>query len=196
MDFNEMMKTWENTIIRPSETIKIELDNKKGMKEGAIAYIITAVITILFTIAIAASTGTSSFAYAFYIVILPLLAFIITVILPIIGYGLVHLMAKGLGGKGDFSKLYYLTSTFTPILMIVSIGMLILLPNIFGGLAIAIISIYNLFLTTKVLRQMHGFGWLNALLLCVVPMIICIGLLLVGAILLQSNMPNFDMTHR
>lgn len=86
-----------------------------------------------------------------------------------VGTGLFWLMAKLLGGKGEFTRQYYLYSLFGAPIAIASI--LGILPVI-GQVISILLSLYSLYPLTISIREIHGFDTLKAVLSWLVPGII------------------------
>jgi hypothetical protein len=84
--------------------------------------------------------------------------------------GAVWVMAKVLGGKGEFSKQYYLYSLFGAPITIAS-AVIGLIPMA-GGIISALLSIYMLWPLTISIKQVHKLDTVKAVLAWLIPAII------------------------
>lgn len=109
-----------------------------------------------------ATTGTATLSDNFLCLFLCLvpIAGLVVVFFNAIFLGLVHLVATGLGGQGDYSRLVYLTMTFQCPITIIT-GLINLIP-ILGACINLFILVYQLYLGVVATNAVHQNGWLYA----------------------------------
>lgn len=87
-----------------------------------------------------------------------------------VGNAILWVVAKVLGGKGDFMLQANLLATFYVPLVVVN-AILGLIPVV-GGLIVLLVGLYMLYLTTLALQVTHGYTTLNAVLTWLIPGVI------------------------
>lgn len=112
--------------------------------------------------------------------LLPFLGPVFSLIGFFIGNGVLYLLAKLLGGTGDFVVHNYLLSLLYAPLAIIG-GVFSIVP-VLGGLAGIPLGIYSLVLTTLALRSAHGLSTGRAIAVWAIPLAVVVGLTLCGLI--------------
>ncbi len=162
-------KTWLDALIYPKETFRAE---KEGASLGdalnniAVAGLIAGIVFGLI----------SGLLLGLFGFVIGIITFPIIVIISFLFESLIFfILAKILGGKGDFSTQTYLISLFTAPLVVLSLVGLI---PIMGWVLYIPIVLYSLYPLTIALRESHGFSTARANLTWLIPRLI-IGLIIV-----------------
>jgi hypothetical protein len=184
MDFGRIPELWMNAITKPAETFKSEKRNAK-LLDGVIHYsiagfIVGLIATVMFILSVLFlqiylpyDAWSIMLIPIFYPIIYPIFLIVITLILA----GIFFIMAKILGGKGNFETQYYLLAIFhAPIIIIIS--SLSLIP-IIGYFISLVIHIYALYLLTLSIREAHELDTAKAVLTWLIPGLIIIILLII-----------------
>src|SRR3989344_5286903 len=173
MDFN----VWMNALTKPAETFAAQ-KGKGGISEGAVNFAIAFAVSALISAIVAFLMPTPTVAIEGYdfavpkpgpesIIINPIMGAIVGVILMFIAVGILYVMAMILGGKGGFGAQYYLTSIYyAPIAIITAI--LGVVPVV-GGILGLLLGLYSLYLLTIMLKTLHEFSILMAVLTWLIP---------------------------
>lgn len=104
------------------------------------------------------------------------------VIMSLVGVGVVWLIAKLLGGKGEFTQQYYVFTLFWAPITLIN-GVLGLVPVI-GSLVSGLLSLYALYPLTLSIKQVHKLDTLKAVLAWLIPgIVLAIIAVIVGAAL-------------
>ncbi|MFH0927425.1 MAG: Yip1 family protein [Candidatus Micrarchaeota archaeon] len=186
MDFGYMGRTWINAITKPMETLKKEVKNDKGMADGFVAYLIAAFVVALawFARGIISTLGTDILFPA----LLAGAIFVLAIVGGFISLGLIHIVAKIFGGKANFGKFYYVTSTFSaPIAILCTL--LDLVPCI-GWLLALILGVYGICLAVITLEKLYGFGAIKAIAVFLLPGIVLAVILVVIMVVLIGTMTS------
>ncbi|MBI5225796.1 YIP1 family protein [Candidatus Micrarchaeota archaeon] len=181
-----MFETWIAAITKPKETFAKEKSKASimgGVKNFAIAGALYGIAYGLFSTLLLLLLGGGVAAAGIGIV-----AMIMTVVMMTIGFpigslviiGIIHVIAKLLGGKGNYATDYYLMSTYSPVLF-----PLLVVP--FLGF---LLSIYQLYLVTMAIKESHGLGtgkavlsWLLPGIIVLVFVVVVIGMAFLGVIM-------------
>jgi hypothetical protein len=183
VDFSGIFKTWAAVLTKPVESLKAEAKNDKGLKEGAIGYVIAAIIPALIILVVGLAFGSSMGATGLAVagvgaVFMAVLVFIGVLAFTFIEAGLIHLSAKLLGGKGNFGKFYYLTSTFlAPIFMA---NMVLSFVPCIGMLAGIVLFGYSVYLFVIAIREFYGLDNVKAFVAWLLPVAVVIGMLVLA----------------
>jgi len=194
MDFGRIPELWMNAITKPAETFKKEKKNAK-LLDGVIHYFIAGFIVGLITTVISIflilfhqipneylsyGAGVIMLMSIFYPIIYPVFLIIATLFLACIFF----VMAKILGGKGNFGTQYYLWAIFyAPIIII--INLISLIPIIGNFISLAIL-IYALYLLTLSIKEAHELDTIKAILVWLIPGIV-IAIIIVLLIFMLPN---------
>jgi hypothetical protein len=201
MDFAGWIDTWRRVLTQPGEPVfEQEKVNPNGTLQTALIWMVIAgVVAAIFGV-IAGAIGANSMAAMLDTMDLPpevaaqmgpmmgmmtggSIAAIITVpVFFLIGTFIMHLIAKMLGGQGDYSRFAYLSSTYqAPITMASSI--LAVIPFI-GGCISFLLSIYAMvesYFAIKVNYNLTSGRALTAVLIpiaIIVLLFVCFGALI------------------
>ncbi len=166
---NDYVNKWKAALMTPKETFAAEKKNASvgvGIKHFVIAY------------AIAGALG-GILAGPMGIIGGLVIGAIAGAIGPFIGTGILWIIAKVLGGKGEFSQQYYLSALFMPLIVILSsVPILGMIVGFLGGL-------YSLYLLTLSLKEVHSFSTMRAVAVWIIPAILAVILaFIIGAAIL------------
>ncbi|VVB73621.1 Yip1 domain protein [uncultured archaeon] len=104
---------------------------------------------------------------------------IATLLMSLLGNGVVWVMAKILGGKGEFSQQYCLYSLFGAPIAIA--GVLNIVP-VLGGILNGLLSLYMLYPLTLSIKEVHKLDTVKAVLAWLIPgIVLAIVAFIVGA---------------
>jgi hypothetical protein len=111
---------------------------------------------------------------------------VIAVIASAIGAGLYQLIARLLGGEGDFNALYNAMAAYSAPMGLVS-SLISAIPFV-GGCLSALVGIYNLVLTVIAIQAINRFGIGKAIVTVLIPLIVvgaccCLAVLAMGSTL-------------
>jgi hypothetical protein len=211
MDFAGWIATWRRVVTQPGEPVFLEeKSNPNGTLQTAIIWMVIAGVVAGIFGAIAGAIGASSMAAMLGQADLPPevmaqmgplvstlsatsgLAAIITVpLFFLIGTFILHLIAKMLGGQGDYGKFAYLAGTFQAPLTIVS-SILAVIP-VLGGCVSFLIVIYTYVLSFFAVKANYGLTSGRAVAVILIPLAllfvlaICFGVVLGGVIASMGN---------
>lgn len=184
----ELYEIWKNVLINPAGTFKAQAkkaDYAEAVKHVGIAGIIQGILTgILLMMGLSAVGGILGYGMLgasigiMSIVLLAILVPISAIIGLFIGSGILYIIAKILGGKGDYQTQTYLMAIYMAPIGIIS-GVLGMIP--LAGIVIALIAmIYAIYLLTLSLKETHKYSTGKAVLTWLLPVIVVI--LLVGVL--------------
>lgn len=111
---------------------------------------------------------------------------VITPIVFLIVVGIVHLIARMLGGQGDFGRYAYLSASIGAPVSIVN-AFLGFIPVV-GGCVVALLSIYSLILNYFAIKVAYSLTSGRAIVVILIPLIIvfgaalCIGFVIAAAV--------------
>ncbi|RLI86204.1 MAG: hypothetical protein DRO76_04315 [Candidatus Altiarchaeales archaeon] len=161
-------KTWLDALIYPKETFRAEKERASlgdALNNIAVAGLIAGIVFGLI----------SGLLLGLFGFVIGIIAFPIIVIISFLFESLIFfIMAKILGGKGDFSTQTYLISLLTAPLVVLSLVGLI---PIMGWVLYIPIVLYSLYPLTIALRESHGFSTARANLTWLIPWLIIVLLL-------------------
>ncbi len=185
VDFSGIFKTWAAVLTKPVESLKAEAANGKGMKEGAIGYAIAGLIAALLIVVVGLAFGSSMGAAGLAVagvgaVFMAVFVFVMILAGTFIEAGLIHLSAKLLGGKGEFGKFYYLTSTFLAPLFMANM-VLSFVPCI-GMLASIALFFYSVYLFVISIRELYGLDDMKAFIAWLLPVVVIAAIMVLAMV--------------
>ncbi|MBR9682819.1 MAG: DUF2207 domain-containing protein [Candidatus Aenigmarchaeota archaeon] len=185
VDFNKLIKVWQNALMKPSKTFK-EQARHANLKDGAIMFAISGVIVALLTIITSAADVTTIISGP-----------ISTIIGWLIFSGILLLFAKLFGGKGNFNTQSYLLAVYGAPLAIVT-GLISAVASLTGISGISMLSgllgIYGLYLLTLALKETHEYSMMRAFLTWAILIIVFIVILvMVAATMLTTILGIFGL---
>jgi len=164
---------WKAVLMQPKETFAKQKSNASimgGLKNYLISGAIYGVIAMLVFLIFGAMGGAAGAAVGGGVGMIAALAYIVMIPLgALIGGAILYVIAKLLGGTGDFKTHFYLPSLFAAPMAIA--GVFGVIPLI-GMLVSFAILLYSLYLTTLAYKEAHGFDTLKAILVWLIPFII------------------------
>jgi hypothetical protein len=203
MDFAGWIETWRRVLTQPGEPVfEQEKVNPNGTLQTALIWMLVAGVIAGIFGWIAGMMGASSAAAMLSQMDLPpevmaqigpmmgmatggSLAAIITVPLGfLIGTFIMHLIAKMLGGQGEYPTFAYLVSTFQAPLTIIS-SILAIIPFL-GGCVSVLILIYGYVMSYFAIKVNYNLTSGRAIVAILIPLaivvlfLICFGTLIVG----------------
>ena len=211
MDFQLIFRTWVNALTQPGEEFfAAQRENASATLSTAIKWIIAASIIAALLGAIRSTVFPSAMDGLDQIVDLlppelqnefgtdvetdasggPAFSFATIIIGPIsflIGVGIYHVIARLLGGIGQYGRYTYLYSTFAAPLMIVT-SVLGFIP-VLGGCISGILAIYQLVLAYYATKVEYNLSQGRAIIVVVTPLLVgvllaaCLAVVAFGAIL-------------
>ena len=213
MDFAGAIETWRRVLTQPGEPVfEQEKLNPNGTLQTALIWMVIAgVVAAVFGLISGAIGATSAAAMISQMGLPPEVeaqmgpmitamsggnvAAIITVpVVFLIGTFILHLLAKMLGGQGEYSTFAYLSSAFQAPLTIVS-SILAVIPFL-GGCVALIIGIYGYVLSFFAVKANYGLTSGRALAVVLIPLVlvsvlmICAVAVIVGGIAALSGGGN------
>jgi hypothetical protein len=210
----DRLKLWKEVLFHPTETLSSEIKNAdlgRGAKDVFIASIPQIFMGILGSILfllyfgmvgvlISGATLGLGLPVILVIIIFWVLLIVLSIIAPIINWLITsvmqYVMAKILGGKGDFKTHAYLVAlVMASITVVIAIFLLMEIVMSFipciGWLfsmilraLILLIGLYNLYLQYKVVRLVHGFDRIKALITILLPILVLAALFVIAALLI------------
>lgn len=217
MDIQLIFRTWVNALTQPGEEFfAAQRENASATLSTALKWIIAASViaallgalrSTIFSSSMggfdqivemlppevqdefgtAVETGpTTGTAFSFATIIIGPISFLI-------GVGIYHLIARILGGIGQYGRYAYLYSTFAAPLMIVT-SVLGFIP-VLGGCVSAILAIYHLVLAYYATKVEYNLTQGRAIMVVVAPLLVgvilaaCLAVVALGAVL--SILRNF-----
>ncbi len=175
-------KNWLNAIIYPKSTFGSLIEKEKASLveavknvavSGLIMGVIVGIIYAFLGIAMIGANGGSSTTGAIGGSILLFFALLMVVILPVIYIldlficsAAYFVIAKILGGKGDFkTQTYFISLILAPLLILSLFGIIPLIGFIF----LILISVYSIYLMIIAIRETHEFSTLRAAITYFIP---------------------------
>jgi len=172
----EIFEKIKKVLLRPTEfftEVKKEVGFGKAFKYLAVISLVYVVLLMImmffFSMALGVGYGSfiSSMFAGFFIFILPIIIYCISLVGSFVGAGFVHLFAKMFGGKGDYSATYKVSVySSTPTLLFGWINYV----NLF-------VSIYSFYLYLKGLSILHDVSMGRAVLIAIIPGIIIVAII-------------------
>ena len=178
----EMFDNWMAVLSNPRKVLSAQSKKasvSEGAKNVAVASLISGIISwVIFSFIVKTpvtsgplaglASGASLAAIPFGIVA--------AVIGGLIGAGILHLVAKLLGGKGKYETLYYLFSIVSAPIMVVSslTQVLSVATPVLTGLAGLAVALYAIYMEVLAIMQAHGFSTLRALATLLIPLVVVI----------------------
>jgi hypothetical protein len=211
MDFAGAIETWRRVLTQPGEPVfEQEKLNPDGTLQKALIWMVIAGVVAGIFGWLAALIGASSTAAMISQMGLPpevqaqmgpmlnmamgsagLGAIIAVPVFFLIGTFIMHLIAKMLGGQGDYSKFAYLASTYQAPITIAS-SVLSIIPFL-GGCVGALLGIYGIVEAYFAIKVNYGLSSGRAITAILIPFVlvflffICIGVVFAGMIASFSN---------
>jgi len=143
-----------------------------GLQHVAVGYLINGILTFiavaLFGTMLGGALGMTA-GIGFGIVTM-IVGIIFGIILSLIGAGLIWIVAKLLGGTGEYGTQYHLTSAPLAAVLIIQ-GVLSFIPFL-GAIIGGLISIYYLYPLTLAIKEAHKFSTLKAVAAWAIPAIV------------------------
>jgi hypothetical protein len=103
---------------------------------------------------------------------------IISIIVYFIGIGVMHLLARLLGGKANYME-YFRAQSYSSVLS--WLGILALIP-LLGGIINFVVSIWGIVVSVVILENVHKLTRLKAIIVVVVPFLVLVLLVAFGAL--------------
>jgi len=211
MDFAGAIETWRRVLTQPGEPVfEQEKANPNGTLQTALIWMVIAGVVAAIFGWIAARIGASSTAALISQMGLPpeaqaqmgpllgmvtgsagLAAIISVPVGFLIGTFIIHLIAKMLGGQGDYGKYAYLASTFQAPLTIAS-SILSIIPFL-GGCIGFLVLIYTYVESYFAVKANYGLTSGKAIAVVLIPLvllfllIVCVGIVFAGTLAALSG---------
>ncbi len=185
-----------DVLIKPKETFEMEKGKETLGKAilpyailsaifGVLAAIVTPYNNTLLSIIPAFSNqlglllGTTSSAGTIIRIVTGAALFLAGILLQLIIIGWIFLIAKILGGKGSYTRLFYFESLFVWPMLVANILVAILsLIPIIGILIALAFGIWNIYLRLTMLKSAMEFGYIRAIATYLLSIIILVGIVL------------------
>jgi len=209
----DRLKLWKEVLFHPTETLSSETKNAdlgRGAKDVFIASIPQIFMSILGSILFLLYFGVIGLISAaplglglpaiLVIMIFWVLLIVLSILAPIINWLITsvmqYVMAKILGGKGDFKTHAYLVALVTAsttvviaifLLMDIVMSFIPCIGWLFSSILrvlILLIGLYNLYLQYKVVRLVHGFDRTKALITILLSILVLAALFVIAALLI------------
>lgn len=171
-----MIQTWIKAFLKPKETFVQEKTNAsigKAILYIVIGSIIGGILGSIYSLLVSLVFGFGLFSlpvFVFTLIANIVLFPIASVIFSFISIGFFFIIAKLLGGKGNFSTLFYFVSLyFVPLTTIMYL--LIFIPVI-GVLFIFVLLLYSLYLFYHALKESQELSGGKAILAIIIPIIV------------------------
>lgn len=184
MNLNEMFEEWKGTLLHPAETLPKMVKKANlmaGIQHLAVGLVVWAVVTaIVDMVGLAAVGGAFGAAAGVMGAIVGAIGMFIAVL---IFAGLMWVMAKILGGVGEYGAQLHMTSApYAPVLIVSAVLNIIPLA---GALLGMLVGLYYLYPLTIALREVHKLSTLKAVAVWLIPSIVlAIVFAIIGAVLL------------
>ena len=162
----EIFDKIKKVLLRPTEfftEIKKEVGVGKAFKYLALISLVYAVLLTIFMFIFSIFLGGFGL---FFLLVLPIIIYFISLIGSFVGAGFMHLFVKMFGGKGDYSATYKVSVySATPTFLLGWIQFV----NLF-------VSIYSFYLYLKGLSILHDISMGRAFLIAIIPAIIIVAI--------------------
>ena len=183
----EMIEKWKAALMKPKETFASEKKNANlgaSTKNLAISYLIGGFLFVIGVVITSPNPGIFVLILPFAIlpIIFEIIIFVIfCLVVSFIFIGVLHVIAKLLGGNGQYSQLVYLYSLYAAPISILS-G----IP--FIGIILGIVlGVYGVYLETLAIKEVYGLSTSKAILVWALPgIILLIIIALVAAALIAT----------
>ncbi len=175
------IEDWKDVLTKPKEVFA---KRKKDASIGAAAKtyaILGGIVGLFYGLLIAflgalfAAIPGMEFLAALGLVAIPIaivLFAVLEVIGTLIGFGILYVIAKLLGGSGDFKTHYYLPSLYVLPLTVLML-VLAVIPFL-GALVNLVLLFYSAYLLTMAFKEAHGLSTLKAALVWLLPVIVLV----------------------
>ena len=176
MDFGSMFSTWQNVLLKPKESLTSEAAKDSTLMDGFMSFLVGAIVVAILVFLGQLVFGLGALAGIGAAII----DFIGVLVLSFLGTLVIWILAMILGGKASYTKLYYLSSTFTVPLQMLMV-LLSFIPLI-GGIISILLWLYSLVLLAMALKRLYGFDNVKAGIVVAIPVIVLIiALVVLGA---------------
>lgn len=184
MGIRERIEVWKNALFSPKATFQAEATTDRGLKDGIenigtglmVSYIPVLVVGFF----LAGTIGAVEFIIGSVFTLA--LAVLMMIIVSAVFAGMMHLVAKLLGSKGTFSKLFYLCSIVYACLAVVLMP-LALIGIIAGALKISFIEVietgvsilaglYALYMLTRAVESATQLSTIKSLASWMAPVVV------------------------
>ncbi|OIO25391.1 hypothetical protein AUJ14_04365 [Candidatus Micrarchaeota archaeon CG1_02_55_22] len=167
MDLNKMVSTWTAAVTKPEATFKAE-KRKADLATGALNYAVGGLLgAVLGSLLLGAWIALPGVVVS---------SIVGAIIGGLVGTLILWVVAKILGGKGEFTDQFYVTSLYAPVIMLLS-G----IPWL-GILAV----LYGLYLLVLALKEVHAFSTGRAVAVIIVLLVLVFLLALVLAFMFAA----------
>lgn len=176
-----MFEEWKETFLHPSQSMPKLAPNANlgsGLQHLAVGFVISGIISAILIFISSIIAGPSAAAVgdiglmAVVFSIMVVFSIIVGFIGPLLGAGLIWIMAKILGGKGEYGQQLHMTSAPLAFLMVVT-SILNIIP-LAGALIGILLNLYYLYPMTVAIREAHKFSTLKAIAAWLLPIIIVV----------------------
>lgn len=184
----KMYEIWKSVLTKPKETFRLQAkkaDYVEAVKHVGVAGVIQGILTGIFiTLGLSAVGGLFGYGSlgaslgGLSIIGLAISVPIMAAITLFIGSGIFYIIARLLGGKGNYQTQTYLMAIYMAPLGL--IGILAMIP--FVGILVSLgVTIYMLYLLTLALKETHKFTTGRAVLTWLLPLIVIMVLVMLLA---------------
>lgn len=189
----ETFKTWVSAYFRPVDVFNAEKKKAEGMEIaktfasiGLISAIVVAIVTILSVAFNLGSMAGLAFGLGELAVAIIAALILYPIIMTIIGFilsGIYFVIAKLLGGKGEYMEQTLGIALITGgyILLMAPLQILSLIPiiGVVFSVVILIIGLYSLYSQYRLVKEVHGLSSFRAALVIIIPVAVLFLLALV-----------------
>lgn len=173
----QYFKKWQDALSKPGQTFRKERGKaslSEAVKHMGLAGLIAGAINAAAVLLTLSSTAFSAILSLLLVILMP----IILIISLLIGSGIIYLLAKLFGGKGDYNTQTYLFSLYqAPILLLTTLVAFI--PLVGWAINVAIAA-YSLYLLTLALKETHKYSTSRAVATWLVPSLLLIAIVFVA----------------
>jgi len=201
-----MIEVWQGVLTKPKETFASEKP-RASLGEGIKHYVVASLIgwfiawvfiTFLAPVVYPQAAALQALLKAFSDISLLALPFnlILGTIVYLAVVGLMHVIAKVLGGTGSYEQMFYLMAITGAALTVVGAFLRVILAVLVQlGPAVFIISLlfglYALYVLVQAIKVAHSFSALRALAVVLLPAIIIILLFILFAFTILASLASF-----
>lgn len=170
-----MFEEWKETFLHPSQSMPKLAPNANlgsGLQHLAVGFVISGIISAILIFISSIIAGPSAAAVGDIGLMAVVFSIIVGFIGALLGAGLIWIMAKILGGKGEYGQQLHMTSAPLAFLMVVT-SILNIIP-LAGALIGILLNLYYLYPMTVAIREAHKFSTLKAIAAWLLPIIIVV----------------------
>jgi hypothetical protein len=164
-------KLWVPALTKPAVTFAKEAKRKVSFGDSIPVVMLAILIGSLLSVIAQGMIGTV-LASPLQAVIALVVGIIFSTATVLVVNGIMYLIAKAFGGKGNFTQQFYFYSLFGVPVTLLS-GALGFIP-VLGGYASMILSVYVLWPLTLSIKQAHKLSTMKAVLAWLIPMIVAL----------------------